>query len=163
MKYASVQSPVGIESMGHKYCGGCCDMRRAVIICDVTLLVRGTLFLFAEGFGVYRASTVANMSFDDDAFASFGYDSTAEDFQEGLEGQQVQALMKQAEDLFLGLMVIASITLATTGTSIQLLARGCKHYLLGHLCDPSILHGSSQHYGCYYHRSLDFCTYCLLC
>eukprot|EP00579_Thalassiosira_antarctica_P000207 CAMPEP_0201866708 /NCGR_PEP_ID=MMETSP0902-20130614/1187_1 /ASSEMBLY_ACC=CAM_ASM_000551 /TAXON_ID=420261 /ORGANISM="Thalassiosira antarctica, Strain CCMP982" /LENGTH=223 /DNA_ID=CAMNT_0048391729 /DNA_START=98 /DNA_END=769 /DNA_ORIENTATION=+ len=120
MEYASVQSPGGIEStgpkMGHKCCGGCCDMRRAVIICDIILLVGGVLSLCFEGIGAYGASAVANMSFDDDAFASFGDDATADIFQGGLDGSQ--ALMKQAEDLLLGLMVITSITLATTGASI---------------------------------------------
>ena len=124
MEYASVQSPGGIEStgpkMGHKCCGGCCDMRRAVIICDIILLVGGVLSLCFEGIGVYGASAVANMSFDDDTFASFEDDATAENFQEGFEGQQAQAqaLMKQAEDLLLVLMVMTSITLATTVASI---------------------------------------------
>jgi hypothetical protein len=91
-------------------------MRRAVIICDIILLVGGVLSLFVEGFGVYGASAVANMSFDDDAFASFGDDATAANFQEGLEEQQ--ALVKQAENLLLALMVITIITLATTGASL---------------------------------------------
>ena len=69
-------------------------MRRAVIICDIILLVLGALSLFIDYFGFYGASAVANMNFDDDAF------------------------MKQAEDLNFGLMVITSIGLATTVASI---------------------------------------------
>jgi hypothetical protein len=90
-------------------------MRRAVIICDIILIVVGFLALSGEAIGVYGASAVANMSFDDDAF-ELGDDATSQSFKEGMEEQQ--SVIKHAEDLLLGLMVITIIALVTSGASI---------------------------------------------
>ena len=64
-------SNAGAVKRGHSCFGCCCDMRSAVIMCDIFLIVTGILMLSLETYGLERAHTYASdeESNDDYTFA----------------------------------------------------------------------------------------------